>query len=170
MRFVIWLLCGWLCLVLMTALQTRCDIAHVAADPILILLVFFAMRWSPTTFVPMALALGYCTGRAALAPLGLHELALGIVSVGVCIINGHVAGSGARYFAAAVALAQLAYAVLVCGLLLWQGHRLGFSSWTTALLFPNALLSAALAWLVYRPLMALEAHLSPSIPRGLDWR
>ncbi|HET6344738.1 MAG TPA: hypothetical protein VFH51_07385, partial [Myxococcota bacterium] len=123
--------------------------------------------------IPLAftgMVLGYLVGRQALAPVGLHEIALVLCSVGVYLAAGHLSGSGALFFALTSGVAVVAYHLIIFGLLLWQRGHAGFSSWATALLLPSALATAFVALLCHGPMVWLERRLTQDKREGLAWR
>ena len=63
----------------------------------------------------------------------------------------------------------MAYHLVLVLLLMTQSYPVGFSSWATALLLPQALLSGLLSLVCYRPFAALDAWLTPQTAEGLQW-
>lgn len=169
MRVAAWIVLGWLAMTLQTAMAVHLAPGYVMPDPVVVVVVFLALRREPVSVALMALALGYLVGRQALAPTGLHEVAMVVTAVGVYIIAGHLAGNGTLFFAMICGVAVMSYHLLVYALLLVVRGHAGFATWATALLVPQALLTSVLALVSHRPMAALEARLSPRQHEGLTW-
>lgn len=169
MRTAVWIALGWLGVTFWTALSSRLGVGHVMPDAAIVTVVFVALRREPWAVAITALALGYLVGRQAVAPVGLHETALVACAVVVYVTSGHIAGGGPAFFAAASAVAVAGYHVLLFALTVAGRGDAGFSSWATAVLVPDALLTALLA-LFSHPWMAwLDLKLAPEKHEGLAW-
>ena len=160
---------AWFGVVFWTAVAARAAPAWTFPDASIVVIAFLALRRNAVWLLLVALSVGYLLGRAALAPVGLHETALAVSAFVLYLTSGRLAGGGAFFFAlisgAAVILFHL---LLLLLLLLFRGH-VGFSSWSTALLIPSAVATGALALVAYRPMSWLEKKLSPERREGLQW-
>ncbi len=117
-----------------------------------------------------ALILGHVVGSLALAPVGLHETALTVVGLGAFLISGNLSATGSIYVGCVCLVADVAYHIALVLLLIWQGREVGFSSWATAALLPQAMLTGLWGWMCYTPLVRLDAFLAPRREEGLQWR
>jgi hypothetical protein len=169
-RHIAWILLGWLGVSFWSAVGARICVGHIIPDAALVTIVFLALRREPIQVALSALVLGYLVGRQALSPLGLHETALMACGLSVYVASGHIAGSGALFFAAASAVATLVHHVLLLVLTMTIYGHVGFSSWATALLLPSALATGLLAWLSHPWMIRLEKRLTPEVREGLTWR
>jgi len=164
-----WVAFGSLGVTLVTAICSRVGFAHLVPDVAVITVVFLAQRRSPAQVVVVALTLGYLCGRQALAPVGLHEVALILTALVVYFGVGSLAGSGARFFAltcgGAVAVHDLILYVLA---LIFGGHA-HFASWPAASLVPSGAVTGVLALALLRPMTALEHRLTPVQHEALSW-
>lgn len=170
MRTLAWIGLGWFAATFCSAVSTRIPFAHVMPDMAVVVVVFLATRRDPITVVGAAVCLGYLTGRAALAPVGLHELALMVCGIGVYLAAGNLAGSGGVFFTLACGVAVAGYHLAVFGLILWQRGRAGFSSWATASLVPDALVTMVAAVICFPFMQWLEKRLVQDKREGLTWR
>ncbi len=170
MRLVAFIGLGWLGTLICSAWATRLAVAHVLPDMAVLVVVFLAMRRSALAVVVTALTLGYLRGRLALAPVGHSETSLVLCALGTYLATGHLAGSGAVFFALSTAGALTATHALEALLLVWQRGSAGFSSWATALLLPAALATGLLALVLHPFLVWLERRLTPDSRVGLLWR
>jgi len=164
-----WVAIGWLGVTLTTALGARLGVSHVMPDAAVVTIVFLAFRRHPAQVVLVALALGYLSGRQALAPVGLHEVALILCALTVYFGAGNLAGSGARFFALTSGGAVMLYHLLVYLLASSLGGRAHFAGWGTATLLPTGLITALLALVAEAPMAAIERRLSPSEHEELSW-
>ena len=139
-------------------------------DVAILVTVFIAMRREPMPLTLTALALGYCVGRQALAPVGLHETALVTVAIGVYLAAGNLVGSGGLFFGFTCAVAAMAYHAVVFALLFWQRGSAGFSSWATAILVPSGLATCMAAFICHPFMLWLERRLTQDKREGLTWR
>lgn len=170
MRILIWIGGAWMAMTLFSALGTRLGFAHVMPDTTVIVIVFLALRREPLAVVAAAFLLGYLTDRAALAPDGLHEVALVMVTLGVYAGAGALSNTGTLFFGMVCSGAVMAYQALVFALVLWQKGAAGFASWTTASLIPTAFVTFMLALILHRPMVWLDRRLTQDKREGLVWR
>lgn len=171
MRVAVWIALGWLGVIFWTAVAARLAPGHVFPDAALVVIVFLALHREPVVVVVVALALGYLNGRQALAPGGLHEFASVLVAVIAYAISGQLAAGGAIFFAVVTGCATMLYHLLLFLLLIGFRGPAGFSSWATASLVVNGVLTGALAAASYPLMQRLEARLSESRRQtGLQWR
>lgn len=170
MRILIWIGAAWLGMTLFSALGSRLGIAHILPDITIIVVVFLALRREPLSVVGVAFLLGYLTDRAALAPDGLHEMALVMVALGVYVGAGALSNSGTIFFGMVCAAAVMGYQALVFALVLWQKGAAGFASWTTASLIPTAFATFVVALACHRPMLWLDKRLTQDKREGLAWR
>ncbi|OGR08451.1 MAG: hypothetical protein A2341_17310 [Deltaproteobacteria bacterium RIFOXYB12_FULL_58_9] len=170
MRHAVWIALGWLGVTFWTSLAARLSFGHLVPDAAVVTVVFLALRREPVVVTATALAIGYLVGRQALAPVGLHEVALVGCAVIAYLASGHIAGSGPAFLAVASAMGLVAYHVLLYLLLSLGRDQVGFSSWATAMLLPNAVITGVLAFVSYPGLAALERKLTPETHEGLAWR
>lgn len=170
MRATVWILLGALGTLVAAACASRLHVAHLLPNVALVVVVFLAMRRRIAEVSLVALALGYLVGAQALAPVGLHELALVAVGLGAGVVGGSLRATGKNYVACVSGLGDVAYHVLLLLLLMSQDRPVGFSSWPAALLVPQAALTAALAWALHPALHRLDLALTPRGPVGLSWR
>ena len=171
MKTIIWIFTGavttWFC----TAIASRWgSSSHLIPDATVIILTFLAMHREPAQLAIVASSLGYLTGRQMLAPFGLNETALVACAITTYLVAGHLAGSGATFFGVACGGAVMFYHLLLYLLLLVVRGTAGFDGWPTALLVPNGIVTAAVAWLLYPGLLRLERTLTPEKTDGLTWR
>lgn len=170
MRHVFWLFFGWLGVVLCCAVGSRLVVGHVIPDLAIITVVFLALRREPMTLALSAVVLGYLVGRQALAPTGLHEVALVSCAITIYALSGRIAGSGAIFFGALTTVTLMLYHLILFGLLISFRGRAGFASLATTLVIPSAIATGLLAFLLYPAMNALEKRLSPEPHEGLTWR
>jgi cell shape-determining protein MreD len=168
-RHLAWAGLGFLGVTFWTAVAARVPVGHIVPDAAVVTVVFLALRRDPIPVVLTALVLGYLVGRQALAPVGLHETALTIVSVAAYMVSGRLAGGGAAFCAVATAVATLAYHVLLFLLIAAAGGEAQFSSWVAAALVPASLATGLLALLSYPLLSLVERKLAPEVREGLSW-
>jgi len=169
MRHLAWVALGFLGVTFWTALAARIQIGHVLPDAAVVTIVFLALRREPIPLALTALALGYLVGRQALAPVGLHEIALTVCAVAVYMVSGRLAARGAAFCAFATAVTAVGYHVLLFALLSTVRGDAGFSSWATALLVPASLATGLLALISYPFMMLIERKLTPEVREGLSW-
>jgi len=169
MSVLVYVVIGWLAMALWTAAGARFAPGHVLPDAAVVIAVFVALRREPVPVTVAALLLGYWAGRQALAPIGLHEAVLVACALTVYMTGGSIAGSGARFFALAAGGTVALYHVLLYLLMSVFGGRAGFSGWSTALLVPSGVATAALAWVCHPLLTALERRLSEDRSERLSW-
>ena len=170
MRAIVWTLLGGLGTSVAAAFTSRLHLAHLLPNVALVVVVFLAMRRGITEVSVVALALGHLVGTLALAPVGLHELALVGVGLGAFVVGGSLRATGKNYVACVSGLADVAHHILLVLLLMGQGRPVGFCSWAAALLVPQAALTAALAWALHPALTRVDRALTPRGPVGLSWR
>ena len=170
MNSLAWIGIGWLASCVMTALHSHGGLAYVMPDPAIVVVTFLAMRREALQVVIVALALGYLVGRQDLAPTGLYPLALGVVALGTQLVSGAIAARGAVFAALMTAAATAAYHALLFALLYGLRGNVGFASWATAALFPNALATAALGLVASPFLAAVDRKLAPDTRTALSWR
>ena len=170
MRNLAWVVVGWAGVVFWSAVSSRLRVGHLVPDAAVVTIVFLALRREPVIVTMTALALGYLVGREALAPVGLHETALVGCAVGVYITSGALTGSGPLFFAAMSGGVTIFYHLLLFLLLFVFRGTAGFSSLSSAVLLPNALLTTLLALLSYGGLSALERRLATDRREALSWR
>ena len=164
-----WIALGWFFMVLWSAAATRIGWGHFVPNAALITVAFLGLRGEPKTVVLVALILGYLSGRAAGAPVGLHALTLGVTGMMTYTISGHLKGDGAAFFALSVGAATIFHDMLLYLLATWIGHGAAFASTTYALLFPSAIMNALVA-LIAAPLMfRVEKTLQTEKREGLSW-
>jgi hypothetical protein len=169
-RHVAWALLGWLGVTLWTALGARLSIAHLVPDAAVVTVVFVALHRDPLPTFLTALWLGYLSGRAALAPTGLHELVLVACAILTYVGSGRIKGSGALFFAVAAAVVTGCYHLGLYLLLAAVRHSAGFASWAATALLPAALLTGLLALVSYPWMVRLERRLTPEAHKGLSWQ
>lgn len=169
MRHLVWIALGFLGVTFWTALAARIQLGHVLPDAAVVTVVFLALRREPIPLAFTALVLGYLVGRQALAPVGLHEVALTGCAVAVYMVSGRLAAGGAGFCAFATAVAAVGYHVLLFVLLTAVRGEAGFSSWATALLIPASLTTGLLALISYPFMMVIERKLTPVVHEGLSW-
>lgn len=170
MNVVVWIGLGWLAVTFWTALGAHLQAGHLIPDAAVVTVVFLALRREPLPLVVAALALGYLSGRQALAPSGLHETVLVLCALVVYFAGGAIAGGGAMFFALASGGAVMLYHLLLFVLGRVGGGELGFTGWTTAALLPSGFVTAALALVSYPAMNALERRLSSEEREELSWR
>lgn len=165
-----WIALGWLGTVLVSALAGRLQMAHLMPNMALVVVVFLAMRKEAPEICVTALVLGHIVGITALSPSGLHEMALMLVGLSAFLIGGNLSATGSIYVGCVCVLADMGYHILLVLLLIWQGHAVGFSSWATAALVPQALMTGFWGWALYGAFEWLDDHLAPRHQEGLQWR
>lgn len=170
MRLFAWIVVGFLATVIMSALAARLPWAHVMPNMALIVVVFLAMRKEAPEICFVAVALGHVVGLQALAPTGLHETALALIALGAFLISGNLSATGSLYVGCVACISDVAYHIALVLLLVWQGYEVGFSSWATAALLPQAVFTGLCGWALYRPLEYLDETLTPRRTEGLQWR
>lgn len=170
MRNLGWIGVGWIGLIFFSALGARTGGAHVLPDFPVIVVVFLAMRREPVPVALSALALGYLAGRQALAPMGLQEVSLVLVAMGVYLAAGNLSGNGGLFFGFICAVAVMGYHLLLFAMLLWQRGQAGFASWATAVLLPDGLATFLLAIVCHPFMLLLERRLTQDKREGLSWR
>lgn len=170
MRTVVWVLVAWIGVSFWTGLAARLSPGYVCPDAAIVALCFVALHHKPIPTVSTALVLGYLVGRHAAAPLGLHETALICCAMAIYLTSGKLAGSGAFFFASACGATLIAFHLLLYLLLMLGRGQAGFSSWGTAIILPNAVVTALLGLASYRPMLWLESRLSEKPREGLQWR
>lgn len=170
MKHVVWLIVGWLGISISTALSHKILPYHVVPDVALIVAVFLALRREPVPMVLSALALGYFTGRLALAPVGLCEGSLVLCAVWAYRGSGSVDGSGSVFFGMICGAMVCVYHALMFGLLLLVRGEAAFASWATASLIPTAVSTFLVAAFMHRPMEWLDRLVAPAPRSGLSWR
>lgn len=170
MSSLVWIAIAWIGTCLVTALEAHGGFGYVMPDPIVIVVVYLALRREALQVVLIALALGYLVGRQDLAPTGLQALALGVIALGTQLVAGSLAASGAVFAALVTAAATAAYHALLFALLYGLRGSVGFASWSTAILVPSALLTAFVSILVAPFLNTIEKKLAPDTRASLSWR
>lgn len=170
MRFVAWALMGWLATLLVSALAARVPTAHIMPNAVLVVVMFLAVRKEAPQTVTTAVILGHVVGTLALAPTGLHETALAIVALGAFLVSGNLSIGGSVFLGCMCLMGDVAYHILLVLLLIWQGHAVGFASWATAALLPQACLTGLCGWAMYHPFVRLDESLAPQREEGLQWR
>lgn len=169
MRLIVWIFVGWLFTAVVAALHARWHTAHLMPNGALVVVVFLALRRAAPAACVTAWVLGDILGVMAAAPQGLHALALMGVALGCYGVSGRLDATGGGYNALITVAADMAYHLLLVLLLMAQSYPVGFSSWATALLLPQALLSGLLSLACYRLFSALDAWLTPQTAEGLQW-
>lgn len=170
MKHLVWLFAGWLGISASAALAPHVLPYHVVPDVGLIVAIFLALRREPIPMALCALALGYFTGRLALAPTGLCELSLMIVSIWGYRGSGSLDGSGSLFFGFVCGAMVCVHHALMFGLLLLVRGEAAFASWATASLLPTAASTFFVAALCLRPMEWLERLVAPVQRTGLSWR
>lgn len=170
MRAIVWILIGHLAAIIAAACASRAHLAHLTPNCTLVVVVFLAMRHGVGEVSAVALVQGYLIDSLALAPMGLHALALTMTALGAFVVGGSLRATGRNYVACVSGLADIAYHVALLLLLMSQDRPVGFSSWAAALLVPQAALTAATAWVLHPLLRAIDSALTPRGPVGLSWR
>lgn len=170
MRIIVWVVVAWLATAFFTTLAAELPVAHIIPSAAVIVAVFVAMQREPIEVTAIAVLIGYGVGRQALAPVGLHEFALGTVALGVHLIAGHLAAGGRPFFFLISGVATVAYHVLVYALLVVVRGEAGFVNWATAMLVPAGLLTALVAALSHGILVGIERRLVPEQRESLAWR
>jgi rod shape-determining protein MreD len=165
-----WIGLAWIGTCLVTALEAHGGFGYVLPDPVIIVVVYLALRREALQVVLIALALGYLVGRQDLGPTGLHPLALGVIALGAQLLAGSLAASGPVFQALITAAATAAYHALLFALLYGLRGSVGFASWSTAILVPQALLTALLGIFATPLLNAVEKRLAPDSRASLSWR
>ncbi len=170
MRNVVWIVVAWLATVVTTAVAAGLDISHLLPEIVVVVATYLALEREGPALVACCVAMGYLVGRAALAPLGLHELSLAATALGIHLVVGSITTGGRGFFTVTVAVATMSYHALTFLLLLGFRGSASFASWTTAILVPNALLTAAVALVAYPWLEALERRVSAQQRETLSFR
>ncbi len=169
MRFLSWLVVGWLGMVLFSALSSRLFGYGLQPSWVVVVLTFLALRREMTSVALTASILGYLVGRLAGAPVGIHEAALAICGLSVFVGSGSIAGRGTLFFAGLCGWATAVYHITLYVLLLWGQGRAGFSSLPSSLLIFDAAFTALVALFVYHPMVWLDVKLTPKVHEGLAW-
>lgn len=170
MRLLAWIVVGFVATVLTSALAARLAFAHVMPNLALVVVVFLAVRKEAPEICLVAVALGHGIGLQAIAPAGLHETALTAVALGAFLVSGNLSATGGLYVGCVACISEIAYHIALVLLLVWQGYEVGFSSWATAALLPQAAFTGLCGWALYRPLERLDESLTPRRTEGLQWR
>ena len=170
MRTAVWVVWAVLVQMLVTAIGARLSFFHVLPDAMIVATVFLAWHRSPVQTATGALVLGYVFGRQALAPSGLYETALVAMGVLVYVVSDSLMMRGRVFFALTSGAAAMAYQLLVTGLSLVFADGVGFYGLPTVSLLPCGLLTAALAALCHKPMLALERRLMPERHQEMLWR
>lgn len=170
MRYGAWILVGWLGMVILDALGARLNLAHVMPDWPALVLAFLSLRRGPAGLCSTAFVLGYLLERTALAPVGLHEYSLVFAALIIYLVSGHLSGSGGVFLGLSAMVTTILHEVTAALLLWWQRGTVGFSSWATALLLPEALTTALLGVVCYGLMQTIERRLTPDKHEGLMWR
>ena len=90
--------------------------------------------------------------------------------MGVYLISGNLAASGAAFFAVVAGVAVMGYHVTLYLFAWLVRDSAGFSSWATAALVPSAVATSVLALISYPWMDRLERWLNPERHEGLSWR
>ena len=170
MKHIVWLILGFFGISMSSALAHKVLPYHVVPDVALIVAVFLALRREPIPMALSALALGYFSGRLALAPVGLCEGSLILCAIWAYRGSGSVDGSGSVFFGMMCGAMVCVYHALMFGLLLLVRGEAGFASWATASLIPTAVSTFIVATLMHRPMERLERLVAPAPRSGLSWR
>ena len=170
MKHIVWLILGFFGISMSSALAHKVLPYHVVPDVALIVAVFLALRREPIPMALSALALGYFSGRLALAPVGLCEGSLILCAIWTYRGSGSVDGSGSVFFGMMCGAMVCVYHALMFGLLLLVRGEAGFASWATASLIPTAVSTFIVATLMHRPMEWLERLVAPAPRSGLSWR
>lgn len=170
MRIAIWIAIGWFGVTLDTALALRLGPAYIFPDAAVVVLVFLSLHRQPIPMAIAAAAFGYLVGRQAGAPVGLHESAMVITAIGVYVVAGHLAGSGALFFGMITAAATVGYHAALFVLLYVFRGEVGFSSWATTILLLNGLATGTMALIFHRPMQWIERKMAVETYEGLQWR
>lgn len=169
MRLLLWVLVGWMGVVVWSAIMSRAQLAHIVPDAAVATVVFLALRSDPIPVTVVALALGYLEGLHTSAPASLHASALAVCAVGVYVVSGQLAGRGAAFFAVVSALTTMAFHVVLFLLMGLTDMGRAFSSWASAALVPSGVATALLAASMYPLLCWLHERLSDERPERLGW-
>lgn len=165
-----WVGAAWLAWVVSGAAARYTGMGHVFPDVVVVFVVFMALRRDAVSVAVAALALGYLVGRQELAPTGLFSFALLVTAIGTQIVAGHLAASGALFFAFVSGAVVVAYHALLFVLLYVFRGEAGFASWATALFVPTGL-ATMIAALVFHPMLCwLDRRLTPEQRQELSWR
>ena len=172
MKTLVWMIRDRRCLTwLCTAVSSRFGtFSHLVPDAAVIVLTFLAMHREPAQLALVASALGYLIGRQMLAPFGLMETAMVACAVITYLTAGHLSGSGSMFLGIASGGAVMFFHLASYLLLVAVRGSAGFTGWVTALLLPNAVITALLALVLYPGLIRLERVLNPEKTGGLSWR
>ncbi|MBC7792944.1 MAG: hypothetical protein H7Z43_04505 [Clostridia bacterium] len=170
MSTLAWVAVAWFSNCIVTALRAHGGFGYVMPDSGIIVIAYLALRRDALQVVMVALIAGYLIGRQDLAPTGLYPLTLGTVALGTQLIAGSLAGSGPAFGALVTAAASAAYHALTFALLFGTRGTAGFANWWTAVLFPNALLTAFFGLLALPLFNALEKRLTADTHTALSWR
>ncbi len=170
MKNLAWVLLGWTGVVFWSSVGTRIGWYHLMPDAAVMTVVFLALRREPLLVTLTALTLGYLVGRAAVAPIGLHETALVGCAIGVYLASGALTGSGAWFFGIVCGGATMAYHLALYGLLWGARGEPAFSGLATAMLVPSGLVTALLGVVSYPVLNALDRRLTADRHEALSWR
>lgn len=165
-----WMAVGWLLMSVVTAFGSRLNVGHVMPDIAALVIVFLALRREPILVALVALALGYMSGRQAVAPVGIHESAAVLCAIGAYVASGSIAGGGKFFFVLASGGAAMAYHVCIFLLAYLVGGAAGFSSLATMTLIPTALATSVVAWLLHPLLAWIDKKLAPEQREALSWR
>lgn len=170
MRTLLWIVLGWIGVTVVTAFEARLQLGALP-DPAVIVMCFLALRRTPIQVGVVAIALGYLTGRAALAPVGLHASALVFCALAVYAVTGQLVARGAAFYGLVCAATNMLYHLSLY-FLVWIGGGIpAFSGWAAALLVPSSMLTGMVAGLVYPLFDWLDQRLSPQERTGvLSWR
>ncbi len=169
MKTAAWVGIGFVAMAVWSAVGSRAGATHLFPDAVAITVAFVALRREPIPTAAAALALGYLAGRQALAPVGAHEATLVLCAVGVYMISGRLAGSGALFFGVVAGATQIAYHGTLFLLSYAAQGNAGFTSLATALLLPGALVTGLVAVLSYPVMMRIERRLMPEVHEELSW-
>ncbi|MBN1960064.1 MAG: hypothetical protein JW841_03895 [Deltaproteobacteria bacterium] len=169
MNILIYAMIGWLIMTIITALGSRFTIGHLLPDISVVIVVFIAIRREIIPVIITATIIGYFEGQQALAPIGLHEMALTICALFVYLTVGNLAGNGPRFFALTCGGIVMLYHLLLYIIINIFGNAVGFSSWVTSILLPSALVTAMLALIVRPLLMFVERKLYAQQHEELSW-
>jgi len=168
-RHLAWIGVAWFGVIVLSALGQTLPNGYVLPEFVVLVAAFLAFVREPIPLVASCLAMGYLAGRHALAPVGLHELALAGTALSIHLMVGSIAGGGRLFFAGVVGVATMIYHLTLAGLLFTFRGPVAFSSWPSALLFPAAGLTAFLAIVLQPSFMALENRLAPQQRQSLSF-
>lgn len=170
MSLGVWIVIGYVAMLVTTAVAARWSIAYVTPDVLVVVTTFVALRRNAIQAGLLALLLGYLMGIQQPSPLGLSALALVVCTLSVYVASGQLSTTGWLAFGPLCGVAAMGHAALTWAILKLDGADAAFASLATALLFPAGIVTMLAAWLAYVPMLHLERRVAPTTPQGLQWR